>query len=155
MMNVNCSESDAILTINGQRYSPPAQVRVKRNRDVAIQAYKDEFVPYQRTIGHHFNGTGALDAVGTLLILVPCVGLFCPGAWSLDETDVFIQLYEKDKQLSNKSMQEQSKPRRFTTRFTLLLMATFGRLQIVPSIYFDQLSTGRNRGTVNISVSTL
>jgi hypothetical protein len=93
MMNVTCSELDVILTINGQRHSPPAQVNVKRNRDVAIQAYKDGFVPYQRTVGHHINVTGALDAAGTFFFIVPGIGLFCPGAWSLDETDVFITLY--------------------------------------------------------------
>jgi hypothetical protein len=96
MMNVTCSEQDAILTINGQRYTPPAQVNVKRNRDVAIQAYKDGFVPYQHTVGHHLNGTAALDAAGTFFFIVPGIGLFCPGAWSLDETDVFIMLSEKN-----------------------------------------------------------
>lgn len=94
MVNITCAQPDAILTINGQRYTSPAQVRVKRNRDMSIQAYKTGYTPYQRTLGHHFNGTGALDAVGTVLFLVPGVGLFCPGAWSLDETDVFITLYE-------------------------------------------------------------
>ncbi|NCP97254.1 MAG: hypothetical protein GW824_11555 [Deltaproteobacteria bacterium] len=94
-MNINCTPEDAILMVNGQRYSSPVQVSVKRNRDVSLQAHKEGYVPYQRTIGHHFNGTGALDAVGTLLILVPCVGLFTPGAWSLDETDVGINLYQK------------------------------------------------------------
>jgi len=94
-MNINCTPEDAILMVNGQRYSSPVQVSVKRNRDVLLQAHKEGYVPYQRTIGHHFNGTGALDAVGTLLILVPCVGLFTPGAWSLDETDVGINLYQE------------------------------------------------------------
>jgi hypothetical protein len=94
-MNINCTPEDAILMVNGQRYSSPVQLSVKRNRDVSLQAHKEGYVPCQRTIGHHFNGTGALDAVGTLLILVPCIGLFMPGAWSLDETDVGITLYEK------------------------------------------------------------
>lgn len=95
MINVGCSENDAVFTINGVKYSSPAQVNVKRNRDVSIQAYKPGFVPYQQTIGHHFNGTGALDAVGTFILIVPCVGLFCPGAWSLDETDIYVSLYKK------------------------------------------------------------
>lgn len=94
LVNVTCSQPSAILTINGQRYSSPAQVKMKRNRDISIQAFKPGYAPYQRTIGHHFNGTGALDAVGTILFLVPGVGLFCPGAFSLDETDVFITLFE-------------------------------------------------------------
>jgi hypothetical protein len=68
---------------------------VKRNRDVSIQCYKEGYAPYQRTIGNHFNTTGVLDAVGTWLFLLPGIGLFTPGAWSLDETDVTISLYQK------------------------------------------------------------
>jgi len=94
-MNINCSPTDAILMVNGQRYTPPAQVSVKRNRDVSIQCYKDGFAPYQRTIGNHFNTTGILDAVGTWLFIVPAIGLCTPGAWSLDETDITISLYQK------------------------------------------------------------
>jgi hypothetical protein len=94
-MNINCNPPDAILMVNGQRYTPPAQVTVKRNRDVSIQCYKEGYAPYQRTIGNHFNTTGVLDAVGTWLFLLPGIGLFTPGAWSLDETDVTISLYQK------------------------------------------------------------
>lgn len=79
--------------VNGQRYTPPVQVNLKRNRDVSIQCFKDGCAPYQRTIGNHFNETGALDAVGTCLFLVPAIGLFTPGAWSLDETDITVALY--------------------------------------------------------------
>ena len=95
-LNVNCMPQDAILMVNGQRHSSPTQVNVKRNRDVSIQCHKEGYYPYQRTIGHHFNATGALDAVGTFLFLVPGVGLFTPGAWSLDETDVSISLYKSE-----------------------------------------------------------
>lgn len=91
-INVTCNPADSILIVNGQRYTHPAQLTVKRSREVSIQCYKDGFIPYQRTIGYHFNATGALDAVGTLLFIVPCIGLFTPGIWSLDETDVTVSL---------------------------------------------------------------
>lgn len=94
-MNITCHPDDAILMINGQRYPAPAQVRVPRNRDVSIQAHKEGYSPYQRTIQNHLNATGALDIVGTLLILLPGIGLFFPGAWSLDETDVAITLFKE------------------------------------------------------------
>ena len=94
-MNINCSPPDSVLMVNGQRYTPPAQVSVKRNRDVSIQCYKDGFAPYQRTIGNHFNTTGVLDVVGGCIFLVPFIGLCTPGAWSLDETDVTIALFQK------------------------------------------------------------
>lgn len=94
-MNIKCNPADSILMVNGERYTPPAQIVVKRNREVSIQCYKDGFFPYQRTIGYHFNTTGALDAVGTALFIFPCIGLFAPGAWSLDETNVTVSLVSK------------------------------------------------------------
>ena len=94
-VNISCAPGDAVLMVNGQRHTPPVQVNVPRNRDLSLQAYKEGYMQYQRTIGHHLNTTGALDAVGTFLLLVPGIGLFFPGAWSLDETDVNITLYQK------------------------------------------------------------
>ena len=93
-VSVTCIPNDAILMVNGQRYNSPAQVSADRNRDVSIQCNKEGYVPYQRTIGNHFNTTGVLDAIGTVFFLVPGIGLFFPGAWSLDETNVFITLYK-------------------------------------------------------------
>jgi len=94
-INIKCNPPDSVLLVNGQRYTPPARVTVRRNRDVSIQCDKDGFFPYQQTIGYHFNTTGALDAVGTALFLVPAIGLFTPGAWSLDETDVNVMMVPK------------------------------------------------------------
>ncbi len=94
-MSIHCTPVDSVLMVNGNRYTPPADISVRRNREVSIECYKDGFVPYQRTIGYHFNSTGALDAVGTALFLLPAVGLFTPGAWSLDETNVAISLIPK------------------------------------------------------------
>jgi hypothetical protein len=94
-MNITASPTDSILMVNGSRYTPPAQIKVRRDRDVSIQCYKEGYIPYQRTIGYHMNGTGAADIIGTVLFLLPGVGLFCPGAYSLDETDVGVSLYQK------------------------------------------------------------
>jgi len=68
---------------------------VKRNRQVSIAADKDGYFPYEQSVGYHFNTTGALDAVGTALFLIPAIGLFTPGAWSLDETNVAIVMVPK------------------------------------------------------------
>lgn len=94
-MSIHCKPGDAVLLVNGQRYTSPAVVTVKRNREVSITADKDGYFPYQQTVGYHFNATGALDAVGTALFLVPAIGLFTPGAWSLDETDLTITMVPK------------------------------------------------------------
>lgn len=94
-MSIHCNPPDAVLLVNGQRYTPPAQVTVRRNREVSITADKDGYFPYQQTVGYHFNTTDALDAVGTALFLIPAIGLFTPGAWSLDETEVAITMVPK------------------------------------------------------------
>lgn len=101
---VTCNPSDSILMINGQKYHSPAQVRVKRNRDVAINCYKEGYFSYQRTVGNHFATTGVLDAIGTALILVPGIGLFCSGAWDLDDTEVNIELIPN--QATNQNQKE-------------------------------------------------
>ena len=76
-VSINCNPPDATLMVNGQRFKSPAQIKVKRNRDVAIQCYKEGYFSYQRT---------------TVCFLLPGIGLFCSGAWDLDETDLNIEL---------------------------------------------------------------
>ena len=95
-VNISCEPEGSRVTVNGVRYGSQASVEVKRNRNLTIQCRKKGYETSQRTIGTHFNGTGAIDAVGTFFFLFPVIGVFTPGAWSLDQTDVHIQLYERD-----------------------------------------------------------
>ncbi|HIJ86844.1 MAG TPA: hypothetical protein HPP97_04065 [Desulfuromonadales bacterium] len=99
-VNIQCAEPGTILQVNGQNRTCPTQIEAKRNRDLSIQAHKTGYTSYMRTIGHHFSSTGALDAVGTLLIILPVVGLFTAGAWDLDETDIMVQLMSNTSQLN-------------------------------------------------------
>jgi len=92
-VSVTCEPPDAVLLLNGRRVQPPCEVKVRRDRDLSVQAYKEGRAPYNRTIGTHLNMTGTLDIVGGVLVLVPGIGLLTPGAWSLDETDIGITLY--------------------------------------------------------------
>ncbi len=94
-INISSAPMDAAVTVNGARYRTPTQVSVKRNEPVNIQCYKKGYVPYSRTIGTHINVTGILDIVGTFIFIVPCIGLFTPGAFDLDETNVNITLYKE------------------------------------------------------------
>lgn len=86
---------DAVLMINGERHTSPAQVRVKRDENVSIQCYKEGYMPYQRTIGYHLSTTGTLDVIGIFIFLLPGLGLFCAGSDSLEETDINVDLYQK------------------------------------------------------------
>ena len=94
-IKIKCDPTDATLTVNGQNYSPPAKVRVTRNEDVFIRCSKEGFESYEREIGRHLNTTGKIDAVAAWVLLFPAIGLWTPGAYSLDETDVSISLFPK------------------------------------------------------------
>ena len=94
MIQVNCDVPDATILVNGTMYRSPAQIEVNRNNDISITAQKEGYQTYQKTIGNHFNTIGTLDALGTFFFLVPAIGLFTPGAWSINETDVNIQLFK-------------------------------------------------------------
>ena len=92
-VNIVAWPEDSALTVNGKSYHPPTQISVRRDQQVAIQCFKDGYVPYNHTIGTHLSGSAALDIVGTIFFLFPIIGLIAPGAHSLDQTDVNITLY--------------------------------------------------------------
>ncbi|RLD12036.1 MAG: hypothetical protein DRI44_02130 [Chlamydiae bacterium] len=94
-INIACYPEGSSVTVNGNHYKTPATVSVRRNESVSIQCYKKGYQPYNRVIGTHLNTTGILDIVGTCIFILPCIGLFTPGAFSLDETNVLATLYEK------------------------------------------------------------
>ncbi|BCT69572.1 hypothetical protein [Nitrosospira sp. NRS527] len=92
-----CSEPDANLQINGQVYQGKAQVEAKRNKTVSIMCTKPGYFPAQKTIDYSLSGTGVADIVGTVLVLLPGIGLFTAGAWKLDETDVSLAMMKNEK----------------------------------------------------------
>jgi hypothetical protein len=95
-IEVTCNPQDAVLMINGQRYQSPATLNVRRDREVSINCSKEGMMPYQRIVEKHFSTAGVLDIAGTVVFFVPGVGLLCAGAWDLDETNVNINLVEKE-----------------------------------------------------------
>ena len=94
-INISSNPEGADVTVNGATYRTPAQASVRRDGSIAIQCYKKGYVPYNRTIDTHLNTTGILDIVGTCIFIIPCIGLFTPGAYSLDETNVNVSLYKE------------------------------------------------------------
>ena len=94
-LNITCHPEGSKVTVNGTRYNTPAQASVKRNESVSIQCYKKGYVPYNRVIDTHLSNTGILDIVGTCIFIIPCIGLFTPGAYSLDETNINATLYKE------------------------------------------------------------
>jgi hypothetical protein len=91
-VNITCSEPDATLQVNGQVFKGSAQTDVPRNKNVAIMCSKSGYFPAQRTIDYSLSGTGVADVVGTFLFLLPGIGLFTDGAWSLDENNINVSM---------------------------------------------------------------
>ncbi|MBN1421514.1 MAG: hypothetical protein JXP34_22265 [Planctomycetes bacterium] len=93
LVRVTASEPDADILINGNLVGQGrAQASVPRNRDATVTAEKPGFRPAQRHIPSHLNAAGCLDILGGLLFLIPFIGLFSPGAHSLEQTDVYLTL---------------------------------------------------------------
>jgi hypothetical protein len=97
-VSVACSESDAALQINGQQFNGAAQTDVPRNKSVNIMCTKPGYFPAQRSIDYSLSGTGVADIVGTVLFILPGIGLFTDGAWSLDETNVNVSMVPNEMQ---------------------------------------------------------
>ncbi|HEU0265902.1 MAG TPA: hypothetical protein VFR01_09265 [Geobacterales bacterium] len=91
-VTVTSSEPDAIVSINGIPHKPPVTYKAKRNQSLLIVAEKPGFNEYRQSIDYHMNATGILDTLGTIVILLPAVGLMTPGAFSLDETNIAITM---------------------------------------------------------------
>lgn len=99
-VSVSCSQSDATLQINNQQYKGSAQADVPRDKNVAIMCTKPGYFPAQKTIDYSLSGTGVADIVGTVFLLLPGIGLFTPGAFHLDETNVHIPMMPMAKNTS-------------------------------------------------------
>lgn len=97
-VSVACSEPDATLQVNGQHFKGTAQTDVPRNKNVAIMCTKPGYFPAQKSIDYSLSGTGMADLVGVFIFLLPGLGLFSDGAWSLDETNVNVSMVPSEKQ---------------------------------------------------------
>jgi hypothetical protein len=85
------------MVITGKTEQNPATTDVPRNRDFSVRCHKDGYQIASKVVGHHLNETGILDIIGGIIILIPALGLLSPGAWSVDETAVTVQMFPVDK----------------------------------------------------------
>jgi uncharacterized protein YceK len=92
-VNAACSEADATLQVNGgQTYTGQAQIEARRDRVFSYACLKQGYYPAQKTVSYSISPTGIADFVGSMLFIIPIIGIFTPGAWDLDETDVTINM---------------------------------------------------------------
>lgn len=68
-----------------------ATVSLSRNKDHSLMARLGERVSTFQ-IGTHVSTTGALDILGTVLFLIPVIGVAGAGFWSLDTDSVILTL---------------------------------------------------------------
>jgi tetratricopeptide (TPR) repeat protein len=102
-VSFTCEQKDVVLVVSGQRHNCPTTIEIPRNREFAVQAYKDGYMPYQRTISYHMNESAMLDTIGTAIFLAPVIGLMTPGSRDLDETNIHIILSQSDASPQNKA----------------------------------------------------
>ena len=114
VITVKTSEPKAQIWINNNlEGETPVTKSVKRNKAVSILVTRKGFFPTTRTIDRHLSKTAILDIIGTGLFLFPGIGLLTPGAWDLDETEVFVHLlpkhqYSKTKKKSDRDEDDEN-----------------------------------------------
>ncbi len=92
-----CDQADTFVQVDGVPHRMPATLELPRDRAHLIVVERPGFRPVRTTIDRRLNGTGVLDIVGTFLWLVPAIGLLSPGAWSLDQEVVTVQMIPEPK----------------------------------------------------------
>jgi hypothetical protein len=84
---------DADIYINGQRVGTGnVSHPVKRSKNVQVMAKKDGYQTAYYNIDKHVSATGVLDIIGTIFFLVPLIGVFTPGFYSLDQQNIALDL---------------------------------------------------------------
>lgn len=87
-----CNIPDTVLKVDGDQYSCPSEVSVRRNKKIQIEANKAGYDKYSKLIDYHLSTSAKWDAVGTVVWFFPVFGFLSPGAWDLDETEVSVVL---------------------------------------------------------------
>jgi hypothetical protein len=92
-VNAACSEPDAILQINGgQTYTGQTKVEARRDKIFSYSCLKQGYYPAHKSVSYSISPTGVADFVGSMIFIIPIIGIFSPGAWDLDEKDVTINM---------------------------------------------------------------
>jgi len=84
---------EATIYANGDNVGHgTASFYAKKNKNVQIMAKADGYETAYHSIDYHLSTAGILDIVGTVLFLIPAIGLFTPGAQTLDENNVALNM---------------------------------------------------------------
>ena len=91
-LTIKCNPDNAILLINGEKHFGSTVIHMPRDIPISIKCYKDGYHPFSHRINTHWNGTAIFDFIGGLAWGVPAFGLISSGAYSLDQTELSIEL---------------------------------------------------------------
>lgn len=92
-VTASCSEPDAILQINGgQTYTGQVKLDARRDKVFSYTCFKQGYYPAQKSVSYSISPTGVADFVGSMIFIIPVIGIFTPGAWDLDENNVTINM---------------------------------------------------------------
>lgn len=94
-VTITTEPEGARVTVNGNSYMSPVQTDVCRDLGVSILVRKEGYYAETAHCGTHLSTYGVLDILGGCIVLFPAVGLFAPGAYSLDQTNFNIVLTPK------------------------------------------------------------
>ena len=96
-LSISSNEDDVRLLVNGQVHNAPVQLELPRNKSVNIQAMKDGYYTANMNVGTKLSGTGIADIAGGFIFILPFLGLFSSGAWSLEQENVTMNMVSKEK----------------------------------------------------------
>ena len=94
---IDSEPQGAQIIIPGQaRLSTPATVKLRCDQNVTVIIKKDGYHTHVETLHRTLGKCGLLDVLGTVLVIFPAVGLFSPGAYTLEQHVVYAPLQKLD-----------------------------------------------------------
>ena len=95
VLTVTSPESDADIFINSNKYKTPAKVSVPRDKHVNVMVEKPGYTTFKTEITNSLSGCGVTDAISSIFLLIPIIGLLAPGAYELTYDHIDVKLYKK------------------------------------------------------------
>lgn len=100
MANVPYAE----IYANGQRVGlGKTEFHAKRNKNVQIMAKAPGYYRAYQSIDTELSTTGILDIIGIFLLLFPFIGLLTPGAKTLNQNNIAVELVPLESGAVNKN----------------------------------------------------
>ena len=96
-ISIDGQPAGAKVVVNGNPCYSPCKIEVPRNKMLEIDVYKDGYHPYTMYASYSLSQTGMLDLAGAWFFIVPAIGFFSPGAFSLEKDTFYYVLTPVEK----------------------------------------------------------